>query len=311
MVVQGANDPRVNQAESDQIVIALRDRQYPVKYLVAPDEGHGFAKPINNLAMFVAVERFFETHLKGRSQADVPEDVAKKLDDLTVDPKKVTLAKKIDVSKVSELKPARALTPGVYKYAATLEMGPQKINLEIATEIARSEGGGWTVTEKMTSPMGEAVDTAVLHEGTLLLKSRTVKQGPMTIEFTSDGKNVTGKMGMNGQDRPLAAELTGGLFAETGGQFSIGALPLAAGYETVYRNFDLQKSKEKLMSVKVTGSESVTVPAGTFDAWKVEVKPEDSAGTTYWIEKSSGKPVRAKAIMPQMNGATMTLELKP
>src|ERR1044071_5870465 len=43
LVVQGANDPRVNKRESDQIVIALRDRGFPVKYLVAPDEGHGFA----------------------------------------------------------------------------------------------------------------------------------------------------------------------------------------------------------------------------------------------------------------------------
>ena len=50
LVVQGANDPRVKKAESDQIVIALRDRGFPVEYLVAPDEGHGFARPVNNMA---------------------------------------------------------------------------------------------------------------------------------------------------------------------------------------------------------------------------------------------------------------------
>ena len=44
LVIQGANDPRVNKRESDQIVIALRDRGFPVEYLVAPDEGHGFAR---------------------------------------------------------------------------------------------------------------------------------------------------------------------------------------------------------------------------------------------------------------------------
>ena len=141
-------------------------------------------------------------------------------------------------------------------------------------------------------------------------KSRSVKQGPMNIDYTSDGKKLTGKMSMNGNDRPLNADLKGGLFAETGGQFAIAALPLAEGYETVYRNFDLQKAKEKLMSVKVLGAESVTVPAGTFDAWKVEVKPEDGGGTIYWIDKAAGKPVKARAVMPQMNGATMTLELK-
>ncbi len=57
MVVQGANDPRVNKRESGQIVIALRDRKFPVEYLVADDEGHGFARPVNNLAMFAALEK--------------------------------------------------------------------------------------------------------------------------------------------------------------------------------------------------------------------------------------------------------------
>ena len=52
LVVQGANDPRVKKAESDQIVVALRDRKFPVEYIVAPDEGHGFARPVNNMAMY-------------------------------------------------------------------------------------------------------------------------------------------------------------------------------------------------------------------------------------------------------------------
>ncbi len=310
LVVQGANDPRVNKAESDQIVIALRDRNYPVKYLVAPDEGHGFAKPINNLAMFVATERFFEMHLKGRSQKDVPEDVAKKLDELTVDPKKVTLAKKIDASKSTALKVARPLTPGVYQYGATLELGSQKVNLSVSTEIQKTDAG-WTVVDKMASPMGEAVDSTALEGETLFVKSRSVKQGPVAIDITVAEGKISGKMAMNGQDRPLNADVGGPVFAETGAQFSIAALPLADGYETVFRNFDLQKAKEKLMSLKVAGSESVTVPAGAFDAWKVEVTPDDGGSITYWVDKSSGKPVKVKAVMTQMNGAIMTLELKP
>lgn len=56
LVIQGANDPRVKQAESDQIVVALRDRGFPVEYLVAADEGHGFARPVNNLATFAALD---------------------------------------------------------------------------------------------------------------------------------------------------------------------------------------------------------------------------------------------------------------
>ncbi len=89
LVVQGKNDPRVNIRESDQIVAAVRDNGKPVEYLVAPDEGHGFARPINNLAMVTAMEIFFARHLGGRHQEEVPPDVAAKLKDITVDPKTV------------------------------------------------------------------------------------------------------------------------------------------------------------------------------------------------------------------------------
>jgi dipeptidyl aminopeptidase/acylaminoacyl peptidase len=89
LVVQGKNDPRVNIRESDQIVAAVRDNGKPVEYLVAPDEGHGFARPINNLAMVTAMEGFFAQYLGGANQKDVPPDVAAKLKDITVDPKTV------------------------------------------------------------------------------------------------------------------------------------------------------------------------------------------------------------------------------
>ena len=94
LVVQGANDPRVKKAESDQIVIALRDRGFPVEYLVAPDEGHGFARPVNNMAMFAAAEKFLAKHLGGRYQETMPPEVAKRLGEITVDPKTVVLTKK-------------------------------------------------------------------------------------------------------------------------------------------------------------------------------------------------------------------------
>lgn len=92
MVVQGANDPRVNKAEADQIVIALRDRNYPVQYLLAPDEGHGFARPVNNLAMIAASEKFLAQYLHGRYQASMTPAVAQRLAEITVDPKTVALA---------------------------------------------------------------------------------------------------------------------------------------------------------------------------------------------------------------------------
>ena len=90
LVVQGKNDPRVNVRESSQIVAAVRDNGKPVEYIVAPDEGHGFARPINNLALVTAMEEFFAKYLGGRYQQDVTPEIAAKLKEITVDPKTVS-----------------------------------------------------------------------------------------------------------------------------------------------------------------------------------------------------------------------------
>ena len=66
LIAQGANDPRVKQAESDQIVDAMRERGIPVTYLLYPDEGHGFARPENNLSFMAVAEAFLARCLGGR-----------------------------------------------------------------------------------------------------------------------------------------------------------------------------------------------------------------------------------------------------
>ncbi len=62
-MVQGANDSRVVQAESDNMVAALRARGVEVEYMVKEDEGHGFLNPDNSIDMYHAVERFLAEHL--------------------------------------------------------------------------------------------------------------------------------------------------------------------------------------------------------------------------------------------------------
>jgi len=85
LVIHGANDPRVKQRESDQIVVALRLKDKPVEYLVAPDEGHGYRAPNNRKALAVAMERFLAKHLGGRVQTDVRPETAQRLEEITVD----------------------------------------------------------------------------------------------------------------------------------------------------------------------------------------------------------------------------------
>ena len=94
---------------------------------------------------------------------------------------------------------------------------------------------------------------------------------------------------------------------------AVAALLLAEGYTTTFRNFDVQKQKEKLVQLKVVGSESVTVPAGTFDTFKVELSSADGGADkeTLWIAKDSRKPVKSSAVLGSMGGATVTKELVP
>ncbi len=68
LIGQGANDPRVKQAESDQMVAALKAKSIPVTYVLFPDEGHGFARPENNIAFSAVTEAFLARHLGGRAE---------------------------------------------------------------------------------------------------------------------------------------------------------------------------------------------------------------------------------------------------
>jgi len=68
LIAQGANDPRVKQAESEQIVAALKKKGIDYEYMLFPDEGHGFAKPQNRLKFYKAAEKFLATHLGGRCE---------------------------------------------------------------------------------------------------------------------------------------------------------------------------------------------------------------------------------------------------
>ncbi len=311
LVAQGANDPRVNRHEAEQIVIALRDRGFPVEYLLAPDEGHGFARPVNNLALFMESEMFLAQHLGGRFQdGGSPESVAR-LKEIIVDPKTVVLAKKLDAGAVGLPKPAIDLQPGVYHYQVKIEVRGQQMNLKLSTTIQDS-GASWTVIDQMETAGGTATDTATIEKTTLILRKRNVTQGPVVIDLDFSGDKAAGKMSMNGQDRPVAVDLGGPLFADgPGADQAIASLPLAVGYSTTFRNFDFQTQKIKLLQLNVSGVETVTVPAGKFDAYRVEITSADGGSDkkTLWVSKDTHKVVKASAVVAAMGGAVVTQEL--
>ena len=311
LVVQGANDPRVKKAESDQIVIALRDRGFPVEYLVAPDEGHGFARPVNNMAMYVAIEKFLSKHLEGRVQETASTEVGTRLKEITVDPKTVTLAKAVDSASVKLPEVTQPLESAPATYNVTIALGAQSMKME-STNTVSEAGNAITVTETMKTPQGEAVDSTVLDKGALTVRSREIKQGPMGIKLVFEGSKATGTSAMGGPEKPVSADLGGALFADGPATFrSIAALPLKEGYSTTFFNFDVRKQKATIKQLNVGSAEDVTVPAGTFKAWKVLVKSAEGGPDTQtvWIDTASRRVVKISATISEMGGAVATMEL--
>ena len=313
LVAQGANDPRVKKAESEQIVIALRDRGFPVEYILAPDEGHGFQRPVNSMALWAASEAFFAKHIGGRFQEGATPEVAARLKEITVDPKTVVLSKSVDAAAVGVPKVVASLSPGRASYQGKIEAGGQTIPMSI-TQTIEEKGGAWVVTGSAKMPMGDAVDITTLDKATLVLRKRSIKQGPAAIELVFEGGKATGTMAMGGDPKPVSVDLGGELFADgAGGHDALGALPLAESYSTTFRNFDVRQQKVQLKQAKVTGSEKVTVPAGAFEAWKVEIVAADGepGSTTLWVAKDTRKVVKTITTLPQMGGAVVTTELQP
>ncbi|OYT71853.1 MAG: S9 family peptidase [Chloracidobacterium sp. CP2_5A] len=309
LVAQGANDPRVKKSEADQIVAALRDRGFPVEYLCAPDEGHGFARPVNSMAFYAATERFLAAHLRGRFQPDMPEDVAARLKEITVDVKTVAPPERPRPAAVGPIKPESDLPAVWLKYRGVIDVPGQNIPATVETTVTEANGM-WEAREETILPMGKAVETAKLEKGSLVVRSRQVAQGPLTADVAFRDGRADGSVTLNGVARPLTADLGGELLADGAGRYLVlGRFPLAAGYTAILRNFNVQKGRSSLAQLKVAGEEEASAPFGTFACYRVELTDEDGAQTTVWIAKASRLPVKVVVKATSLGSAKIQLEL--
>jgi dipeptidyl aminopeptidase/acylaminoacyl peptidase len=319
LVIQGANDPRVKQAESDQIVAAVRDSGHPVEYIVAPDEGHGFAGKENRLAMFTAMETFFARYLGGRYQDSVPPPIAQRLASLTVDVKKVVARPAVREEPAVAKQPTfsgDALRAATFKYAYTGQMMGKKMEGSSTVTVAagtRADRPIWTINEQSKTSLGEGSDTTVLDKKTLLPIGRSVRQGPATVELEFTPQEARGKMKAGPQEMPINAKLDGAVLVDNMSlHLAIGTLPLAPGYKTTLRSFDLMGAKAELQTLEVKSAEEVTTPAGKFSALLVQVTPAESGGSLLlWVEKAPPHRVLKwnATLPPQRGGGKVSAEL--
>ncbi len=320
LVIQGANDPRVKKRESDQIVAALRDLGRQVEYMVAPDEGHGFAGKENRLAVYAAMERFFAKHLGGRYQENMPDYLKERLEALRVDINTVTVVapEVVPTDKGMPRFDGALLKEETLKYNVSLEIGGQKLNMAVTRTLQKTSCDGksvWRVIDETSGFMGTAADTLDLDAVSLLPLRRGAKQGPAVVTVKFVDKEVTGNISAQGQNMPISVKMDEPVLSEGAGvELPVSTLPLEEGYTALIHQFELMAGKAKPMSVKVTGSESVMVGGAPIAAFKVEIQPteEDSGGSKLWIAKDSRRIVKTEnQLPPQMGGGMVISELVP
>ena len=210
-------------------------------------------------------------------------------------------------------RPSVDLRPGTYQYEAKMAVDGQEVSLNYSTKI-QEENGAWSAIDTIETPAGPATEVATIEKGTLFLRRRTVTQGPLKLRIDYVNGKAAGSVDQNGQITPIEVDLGGPVFGDgPGGPQVMACLPLAPGYTASFRQVDVQKQKAKTVELKVTGSERTTVPAGTFDTYRVEIYSEaDAAGMTMWVARSDRKVVKILATMPQAGGGvTVTEELLP
>lgn len=286
LVVHGANDPRVKQAESDRVVVALRDKGMPVEYIVAPDEGHGFRSPENRMALAVAMERFLAKHLGGRCQESVPEKIAARLAEITVDPATVKLpdAGAAEAAKAAATSPlprtdASVIRPARMSFKGQYNVGGQSLPVGVNREIAVVEEGGralWRVIDAVTMPMGAMADTFWVERATLLPVRRAAGGLGTTMTLRYGAGAITGKAGGGGQVQDVNVALEAPIYGDgCGFDLVLAGLPLAEGYREVFRQFETSSQKVRPFAVAVKGSETAVVGGKTYEAFVVEVAPLD------------------------------------
>lgn len=318
LVIQGANDPRVKKRESDQIVLAVKENERPVEYLVAPDEGHGFLNEDNSLAMFAAIEAFLAEHLGGRNQEGMAPEVSERLTRMTVEVDTLSLAPvaAVDGEAITAFE-GDEIEPGSLRYQQTMESGGRSMEIAATRTVGAASWSGRevvVVVDEAESPMGAAVDSTYVDPATLRPLYRVIRQGPAIIEMTFTGDSVTGRIEAGPQTLPIQVAAEGAVFA-TGAPLEVALATLAEEDDAArtIRVFEVFEGKVKEYRVEIGGEESVETPAGTFEAVKITLAPADGSpgGETVWVEGDDPhRIVKVSAqLPPQMGGGTATAVL--
>jgi dipeptidyl aminopeptidase/acylaminoacyl peptidase len=320
LVIQGANDPRVKQAESDQIVVTLRELGRQVEYLLAEDEGHGFAGKLNRLAMIAKIDKFLEKHLNGRSQFSYSDAVQERLNKLTVDINSVQLPSDTG-NEIEDAK--KSIIPELNnellkEYNANYEMSTnimgQELKFTLKRELKKSDQeGNHEIVDNMVTPMGDVLTKTYINSTDLMPVSQITKQGNeevFKIYYQKD--KITGKVKGMKEIKEINVPLTKPVLASGAYlEFVLGVLPVVEGYSAYLPFYDVTANEILYSKVTVLNIENATVKAGTYRCYKIEVKNlNDDKTNYYWINTDERLMlIKSETKLPaQMGGGILYTE---
>lgn len=209
-------------------------------------------------------------------------------------------------------KPAVAVKAGTWNYKTRLEINGRVVPMDL-THTVRAQGATWIVTDELKFASYTAVDSGIIDRKTLVSRSRTFRDPTTAVEMRFVGRTASGTITRKGQRQPISLDMGGVLFADgPGAQDVIAALPLATGYSAEFLNFKYETQQIAQQQLRVLGADTVTVPAGTFETWKVLIVSADGGpGDTaaLWIDKKTRRVVKIASTLLGRNEMIATAEL--
>jgi hypothetical protein len=210
-----------------------------------------------------------------------------------------------------------ALVPVTLEYATTVKAMGQEQHLTSTRTVTPAQLGDqavWRVVDATTVMGMTAVDTLDVDRATLLPVRREVAgRATVSLRFTAD--SVNGEIHVGGRTMPVAGKLSAPAFTEgAGAELAAATLPLAPGYEGTIQVFALATQQVRPMKVTVTGTETLTTDAGTFQTYVVQVTPQDgnqSGTATYHVTQDAPHlVVKTEASMPSGSGESVLTSIK-
>jgi hypothetical protein len=222
--------------------------------------------------------------------------------------------------KITPSAKALAFNPDLAKgttltYATTIEAQGQKMTMDTVCTTSREEQEGKAVIRVVitsTGAMGDSTNTIDFDAETLMPRRQHTTQGTGEAELGFSAEGVSGKISMGAQEMPVDFKSDHQVLpSEWGTLIPLSTLPLEAGYTETIHQFDLMTMSAKAMIMKVAGMEKLTVKAGTFDTYKVDLTPVEGEGdSAFWIETTTRNILKSEAkLPPMMGGGSVITEL--